>query len=160
MRININTQNTIRPRITQWRHVKSRDHTLTKAPKLLIIVNHGSHFWQLAIHRRIKQTHVTVLRTVLWKHYATGEFFVVFYWDSIPINFACSISSPARVPAKQHPWQQGLWGQHGTHLGPTGPRWAPCWPHELRHLGLRNMGKYITWIDLKLQYDQNKTQPN
>ena len=24
----------------------------------------------------------------------------------------------------------GSWGQHGAHLGPTGPRWAPCWPHE------------------------------
>ena len=23
----------------------------------------------------------------------------------------------------------------GAHLGPTGPRWAPRWPHELRHLG-------------------------
>ena len=23
------------------------------------------------------------------------------------------------------------WG----HLGPTGPRWAPCWPHELCYLG-------------------------
>ena len=22
------------------------------------------------------------------------------------------------------------WGQHGAHLGPTGPRWAPCWPRE------------------------------
>ena len=20
--------------------------------------------------------------------------------------------------------------QHGAHLGPAGPRWAPCWPHE------------------------------
>ena len=25
---------------------------------------------------------------------------------------------------------KGPWGPHGTHLGPTGPRWAPCWPHE------------------------------
>ena len=25
--------------------------------------------------------------------------------------------------------------QHGAHLGPTGPRWAPCWPHELCYLG-------------------------
>ena len=24
---------------------------------------------------------------------------------------------------------------HGTHLGPTGPRWAPCFPHELCYLG-------------------------
>ena len=34
-----------------------------------------------------------------------------------------------------HPWQQGSWGQHGAHLGPTGPWWAPCWPHELCYLG-------------------------
>ena len=33
------------------------------------------------------------------------------------------------------PWKQGSWGQHGGHLGPTGPRWAPCWPHELCYLG-------------------------
>ena len=26
--------------------------------------------------------------------------------------------------------QQSSWGQHGVHLGPVGPRWAPCWPHE------------------------------
>ena len=24
---------------------------------------------------------------------------------------------------------------HGAHLGLTGPRWAPCWPHELCYLG-------------------------
>ena len=34
-----------------------------------------------------------------------------------------------------HPWEQGSWGQHGANLGPTGPRWAPCWPHELCYLG-------------------------
>ena len=28
------------------------------------------------------------------------------------------------------PWKQGSWGQHGAHLGPAGPRWAPCRPHE------------------------------
>ena len=26
--------------------------------------------------------------------------------------------------------QQNLWGQHGAHLGPAGPRWGPYWPHE------------------------------
>ena len=30
----------------------------------------------------------------------------------------------------------GSWGQHGTHMGPAGPRWAPCRPHELCYLGL------------------------
>ena len=27
-------------------------------------------------------------------------------------------------------------GQHGAHLGPTGPRWAPCWPHEPCYQGI------------------------
>ena len=36
------------------------------------------------------------------------------------------------------PWQQGSLGQHGAHLGPTGPRWVPCWPHEPSYLGLWN----------------------
>ena len=27
-------------------------------------------------------------------------------------------------------WLQGSWGQHGAHLGRTGPRWAPCWHQE------------------------------
>ena len=28
------------------------------------------------------------------------------------------------------PRYQGSWGQHGAHLGPVGPRWAPCWSHK------------------------------
>ena len=24
----------------------------------------------------------------------------------------------------------GSWSHHGAHLGPVGPRWAPCWPHQ------------------------------
>ena len=32
-------------------------------------------------------------------------------------------------PLVEQPRQQSSWGQHGTHLGPVGPRWAPCWPH-------------------------------
>ena len=35
----------------------------------------------------------------------------------------------------KHLWYQGSWGQHGAHLRPTRPRWAPCWPHELCYLG-------------------------
>ena len=34
-----------------------------------------------------------------------------------------------------YPWQQGSWGQHGAHLGPVIPRWAPCRPHEPCYLG-------------------------
>ena len=28
------------------------------------------------------------------------------------------------------PRWQSSWGQQGAHLGPVGPRWAPCWSHE------------------------------
>ena len=31
--------------------------------------------------------------------------------------------------------EQGSWGLHGAHLGTTGPRWAPCWPHERCYQG-------------------------
>ena len=34
-----------------------------------------------------------------------------------------------------NPWEHSSWGQHGAHLGPTGPRWALCWPHKLCYLG-------------------------
>ena len=30
---------------------------------------------------------------------------------------------------------QGSWGPHGAHLGPVGPRWVPCRPHEPCYLG-------------------------
>ena len=32
------------------------------------------------------------------------------------------------------PWCQGWWDQYGVHLGPTGPRWAPCWSHQPGYL--------------------------
>ena len=34
------------------------------------------------------------------------------------------------------PRYQSSWGQHGAHLGPIGPRWAPCWSHELCYQGI------------------------
>ena len=35
---------------------------------------------------------------------------------------------------------------HGAHLGPTGPRWAPCWPHELCYLGCYWLVRLLTQI--------------
>ena len=44
-----------------------------------------------------------------------------------------------------HPWSyvhslqpryQSSWGQHGVHLGPVGPGWAPYWPHEPCYQGI------------------------
>ena len=48
-----------------------------------------------------------------------------------------------------------MWGQHGAHLGPTGPRWAPCWPHELCSLGTYGTSMTATGCksDFKLTTD-------
>ena len=36
-------------------------------------------------------------------------------------------------------------GQHGAQLGPTGPKWAPCWPHETCYLGINVSGAWGTY---------------
>ena len=51
------------------------------------------------------------------------------------------------------PWKQGSWGQHGAHLGPTGPRWAPCWPHEPCNLGIDSITTNI--ICKKYNYESH-----
>ena len=38
---------------------------------------------------------------------------------------------------------QSSWGQHGAHLGPVGPRWAPCWPHEPCYQGLLASERFV-----------------
>ena len=38
-------------------------------------------------------------------------------------------------------------GQHGAHLGPVGPRWAQCWPHEPCYQGILLISH--TAVDLK-----------
>ena len=48
-------------------------------------------------------------------------------------QYVCVGSSDHSAPVR--PPQQGSWGQHGDHLGPVVPRWAPCWPHEPSYLG-------------------------
>ena len=51
----------------------------------------------------------------------------------------CSVTHWCQNEKHNFPWRPQIHsfrGQHGAHLGPTGPRWAPCWPHELCYLGL------------------------
>ena len=47
---------------------------------------------------------------------------------------------------------QGSWDQHWAHLGPTGPRWAPCWPHEACYLGELHED-VITYQTAKIKVD-------
>ena len=63
------------------------------------------------------------------------------------MDFYQEIQSNVRIPCKQ-----SSWGQYGTHLGLTGPRWAPCWPHELGYLGTR-VETRSNHQNTKLNYD-------
>ena len=41
-------------------------------------------------------------------------------------------------------------GPTWAHLGMTGPRWAPCWPHEPCHLGSFPISRFPKWTTLLL----------
>ena len=49
--------------------------------------------------------------------------------------------------SKRGHWYQGSYGLHGAYLGPTGPKWAPCWPHDPCYLG-----GFSVWIIIYSQY--------
>ena len=38
---------------------------------------------------------------------------------------------------------------HGAHVGPTGPRWVPCWPHELAIWVADDAIEIRAWIKYK-----------
>ena len=62
------------------------------------------------------------------------------YWRSFRLVDAMTILFWMRNHIHRFLWhvttlRAGSWGRHGAHLGPTGPRWAPSWPHELCYLG-------------------------
>ena len=60
---------------------------------------------------------------------------------SLPDSSAamCSLKLPNLSTVSFRLWRltliARLMGPKWAHLGPTGPRWAPFWPHELCYLG-------------------------
>ena len=94
------------------------------------------------LHLTMHSTMLTLLWMYVWRKQCYAMCFVS---SCVLINVICVAawlkwyaSSAMRKKERKHashPWQQGSWGQHGAHVGPTGPRWAPCWPHEPCYLG-------------------------
>ena len=74
-------------------------------------------------------------------HYGLGtqvhatRIFEVFYTKHLLIRRSIIIQMTHRMRVSYVPRQQSSWGQHGAHLGPVGPIWAPCWPHQLCYQG-------------------------
>ena len=54
------------------------------------------------------------------------------WWGPRTFDKIClPVTMMFRMAIAHERWlQQGSWGQHGAHLGPTGPRGVPCWPYE------------------------------
>ena len=79
----------------------------------------------------------------LWVFIYMSSLFCYLYAVNALVSYICS--APQELPRLQ-----GSWGQHGTHLGPVGPRWAPCWPHELCYQGICTVHAlcFLFWFGL------------
>ena len=68
-----------------------------------------------------------------WAYTRRHVFFIPLHTDLIPSSNVVFCMRDVCV------WTSGrTWGQQGAHLGPAGPRWAPCWPHEPCYLGCKS----------------------
>ena len=67
---------------------------------------------------------------------------------------------PTCVSTITIPRLQSSWGQHGAHLGPVGPRWAPCWPLEPCYQGLYSLqlAAFNTSSDDRVGYERIMTE--
>ena len=60
------------------------------------------------------------------------------FHQHVPKHHACGIDLTDIPDSKVH------LGQYGAHLGPVGPRWAPCWPHEPFYQGWLGANRVVT----------------
>ena len=52
-----------------------------------------------------------------------------------PVKLMLYIKRQSFACVDKNPRLHDSWGLHVAHLGPTRPRWAPCWSHELCYQG-------------------------
>ena len=69
------------------------------------------------------------------------------YIDS-PLHKAKSMRMKSKIARFMGP----TW-QHGAHLGPVGPRWAPCWSHEPCYQGSSSMTLFTIDLGIGLLLD-------
>ena len=102
---------------------KAYSHLLSKTSKFVL---------KMAYFNNIRSHYLNqcwpIISKVLWWHSAEDDF---TRYAGIT---CCGKFQPEiclKVPkAEISSWKQGFWGHRGAPLVPTGPRWAPCWPHE------------------------------
>ena len=86
----------------------------------------------------MKQMRVLVWpRVILWRKQCSQlswPSYMTFYHSFI-LKCNLLMSFHCQSTHKRPRWQSS-WGQHGAHLGPVGPRWAPCWSHKPCYQGV------------------------
>ena len=95
----------------------------------------GYHCYQL--RRRVQQPR--------WRHTSIYLLLCCIYTVESLFNPAMLLPKCWNLMPIAHPLVARFIGQHGAHLGPRGPRWAPCWLHEPCYLGLlgQDLGYFI-----------------
>ena len=94
--------------------------------------------------------------------------FVVFWYCSLLAIFNKSISLAL---VQSYPDSKVHWANMGPtwcpSLGPTGPRWAPCWSHELCYLGMvspvpvqQHWRIWRIWVNICSWYTKNRSYNN
>ena len=70
-------------------------------------------------------------------------------------NISTLILSNMEFSVDKHSRKQGSWGLHGAHLGPTGARGAPCWPHKLCYQGYCHFNAETLFLLIMWYYTTN-----
>ena len=121
-----------------------------------IIVNwhRFQHGHSLIIQSPYEDINKTVMPCTYNIHNIISTQFVLLCWVVITLE---SLVEPRGSPifvavasiavGQSYPRELSSWGQHGAHLGPVGPRWAQCWPHEPCYQGM------VTPVQLMLPWN-------
>ena len=93
-----------------------------------------SSIWNETLKNLIEKINKTWILTV------SAELSACFFFCPATGQSRVIVNRPSRLPAIVK--GSGLPDNkvHGAHLGPTGPRWAPCWPYEPCYLGASHQG--------------------
>ena len=121
-----------------------------------------SHCWNHLTGQRASKMVLWLFSVVSLNKLLTNSWVTsgLMYHDAHVTTVKCHTRSGAAIPTPLNLYALGFhgsalipssWGQHGAHLGPTGPRWAPCWPHELCYLGPILHTCMINWNGIALQ---------
>ena len=91
------------------------------------------------IYDSISQVFMLIPHFQLTHWYELSEWLIYFQFYTISQHWVDAVYW--YLPIKQNSW-----GQHGAHLGPVGPRWAPDWPHGPCYKGMPVMVKCEVYI--------------